>query len=90
MKENEEDTDTWSSGKESDADRDKQSKKVCLFTNRPIAPLALCDPLDSSSEEECLSSALDREARIKNLLRKQEELLAEVRQSRATSQNNLL
>ncbi|XP_078381417.1 uncharacterized protein LOC144664178 [Oculina patagonica] len=90
LKESKESTDTWSLSKESDAESDQQCKKVCLFTNRPIAPLDLCDPLDSTSEEHCFSPALDREVRIKELLRKQEELLKEVRQGRATSLNNSL
>lgn len=69
-------------------DYDKQAKKIRLFTDRPIAPLVFYDPLDSSSEERCFSSALDREARIKELLSKQEKLLAETTQSKAASQNS--
>lgn len=69
-------------------DYDKQVKKIRLFTDRPIAPLVFYDPLDSSSEERCFSPALDREARIKELLSKQEKLLAETTQSRASSQNS--
>ena len=55
-----------------------------------MAPLVLYDPLDSSNEEHCFSPALDREVRIKELLRKQEELLKEVQQSKVTSQNSSL
>lgn len=89
-KENKASTGTWSSNRETDADNDKQSKKICLFTDRPIAPLVIYDSLDTISEEHCFSPALDREIRIKELLRKREKLLEEVRQNRTTSQINLL
>ena len=82
---------TGSSNTESDVDKDKQSKKICHFADRPIAPLGICNSLDSNCMEHCSSPALDREIRIKELIRKREKLLAEVaRQSRAASQINLL
>jgi len=71
-------------------DNDKQNKKICHFADRPIAPLGICDSLDSNCKENRHSPALDRELRIKELMIKREKLLAEVRQSRATSQINLL
>ena len=76
--------------RESDADNDEQSKKICLFADRPISPLVICDSLDSDRKEHCYSPALDREKRIKELLRKREELLTEVRRSRAASRINLV
>ena len=72
------------------ADNDKQSKKICLFADRPISPLVICDSLDSNRKEHCYSPALDREKRIKELIRKREKLLVEVRRSRAASQMNLV
>lgn len=59
---------------------EKPTEKVCVFTGRPIASLL-------SAEEPCFSSALDREARIKELLIRQEKLLAQMRQQTVTSQN---
>lgn len=83
-------SDVGSSNRESDADDVKQSKKMCLFADRPIAPLVICDSLNANCKEHCYSPALDREIRIKELIRKREKLLAEVRRSRAESQISLL
>lgn len=76
---------------ESYAENDKPSKNTCLFADRQIAPLVICDSLDSNCKEHCYSPALDRQMRIKELKRKREKLLADVGQSRAAaSQTNLL
>lgn len=80
---------TGSRNRELDADNAKQSKKICLFADRPISPLVICDSLDSNRKELCCSPALDREKRIKELIRKREKLLTEVRRSRAAPQINL-
>ena len=62
-----------------------QGRNICVFTDRLMAPLASCDALDHQSVELCYSSALDREARIKELLSKQEKLLADMRQKKTAN-----
>ncbi|XP_022791222.1 uncharacterized protein LOC111330603 isoform X2 [Stylophora pistillata] len=63
-----------------DSCREKPTAKICLFTDQPIASL-------SSADEHYFSTALDRETRIKELLSRQEKLLAQMRQQAVTSQN---
>ena len=76
--------------RELEADNYKQNKKICLFADRPISPLVICDSLDSNRKEHCYSPTSDREIRIKELIRKREKLLTEVRRSRAASRINLV
>ena len=52
--------------------------KISVFTDRPIACLSRID-------EPCFSPALDREVRIKELLSRQEKLLAQMRQKTVES-----
>lgn len=61
-----------------------QERRVCIFSDRPIASLVPCDPMmDLHSVEPSCSSALDRDARIKELLSRQEKLLEEMRQKKS-------
>ena len=60
----------------------KPARNICLFTDRAIASLMPYDPLDPHSAKPLYSPALDREVRIKELLSKQEKLLAEMRQKK--------
>lgn len=94
--ENKEREETWNSNKDltsrdatdtlrplfgSDCDLQAKSTMSCHFTDRPIGSLRSCDPL----MELCYSPALDREARIKELLSRQEKLLMEMRQKKSNS-----
>ena len=60
----------------------KPATNICVFTDRPIASLVPYNPLENVNVEPIYSPALDREARIKELLSKQEKLLAKVRQKK--------
>lgn len=62
---------------------DTSATNICVFTDRPIASLVPYNPLQNVNVEPIYSPALDREARIKELLSKQEKLLAKVRQKKS-------
>ena len=61
----------------------KPAANISFYTDRPIASLVPYNPLKNDNVEPIYSSALDREARIKELLSKQEKLLAKVRQRKS-------